>query len=328
MDRFPDRNELRILFSHAAYQMAYCFSLRNNQVSHSQAWSTEDTQALLPTADVLVVSGFWQNEYLDHANRLRYIQSIGAGYDQFPLDTLKTRGISLANATGVNADAVSQHAMGLILALYRQLHIGRDNQQQKIWRGMISDITMREDDLCGHTVLIVGLGAIGNRLAALSKAFGMTVVGVKRNIDDYSGPADEVVAPECFPDQLARADVVVLCCPLTDQTHGLMNDRAFCAMKQSAYLVNVARGGCVNEPALLSALNHDSIAGAAIDHFNDEPLPVSSPFWALDNLIITPHRAGSSQHRPQKTFEFFCDNLRRYLKGEKLENVVNKNLGF
>ncbi|HIA77773.1 MAG TPA: D-2-hydroxyacid dehydrogenase, partial [Gammaproteobacteria bacterium] len=197
MDRFPDRNELRILFSHAAYQMAHCFSLRNNQVSHSQAWSTEDTQALLPTADVLVVSGFWQNEYLDHANRLRYIQSIGAGYDQFPLDTLKTRGISLANATGVNADAVSQHAMGLILALYRQLHIGRDNQQQKIWRGMISDLGAREDDLCGHTVLIVGLGAIGNRLAALSKAFGMTVVGVKRNIDDYSGPADEVVAPEC-----------------------------------------------------------------------------------------------------------------------------------
>ena len=240
MDRFPDKSELRILFSHAAYQMAHCFSLRNTQISHSQAWSTEDTQAQLPEADVLVISGFWQDEYLDHANRLRYIQSIGAGYDQFPLDTLKARGINLANATGVNADAVSQHAMGLILALYRQLHTGRDNQKQKMWRDMISDISMREDDLCGHTVLIVGLGAIGNRLAALSKAFGMTVVGVKRNIDNYSGPADELVSPECFPDQLAHADVVVLCCPLTDQTRGLMNDRAFCAMKQSAYLVNVA----------------------------------------------------------------------------------------
>ncbi|HBK76256.1 MAG TPA: D-2-hydroxyacid dehydrogenase, partial [Gammaproteobacteria bacterium] len=100
MDRFPDKSELRILFSHAAYQMAHCFSLRNTQISHSQAWSTEDTQAQLPEADVLVISGFWQDEYLDHANRLRYIQSIGAGYDQFPLDTLKARGINLANATG------------------------------------------------------------------------------------------------------------------------------------------------------------------------------------------------------------------------------------
>ena len=311
MDRFPDKNELRILFSHAAYQMAHCFSLRGTEVSHSQAWSTEDTQTQLPTADVLVISGFWQDEYLDHANRLRYIQSIGAGYDQFPLDTLKARSISLANATGVNADAVSQHAMGLILALYRQLHTGRDNQKQKIWRGMISDISMREDDLCGHTVLIVGLGAIGNRLAALSKAFGMTVVGVKRNIDDYSGPADEVVSPECFPDQLARADVVFLCCPLTDQTRELMNDRAFCAMKQSAYLVNVARGGCVNEPALLSALNHNSIAGAAIDHFNDEPLPVLSPFWALDNLIITPHTGGETRKYEENVIDILWENLGR-----------------
>ena len=291
--------------------MAHCFSLRGTEVSHSQAWSTEDTQTQLPTADVLVISGFWQDEYLDHANRLRYIQSIGAGYDQFPLDTLKARSISLANATGVNADAVSQHAMGLILALYRQLHTGRDNQKQKIWRGMISDISMREDDLCGHTVLIVGLGAIGNRLAALSKAFGMTVVGVKRNIDDYSGPADEVVSPERFPDQLARADVVVLCCPLTDQTRELMNDRAFRAMKQSAYLINVARGGCVNEPALLSALNHDSIAGAAIDHFNDEPLPVSSPFWALDNLIITPHTGGETRKYEENVIDILWENLAR-----------------
>ena len=322
MDRFPDKSELRILFSHAAYQMAHCFSLRNTQISHSQAWSTEDTQAQLPEADVLVISGFWQDEYLDHANRLRYIQSIGAGYDQFPLDTLKARGINLANATGVNADAVSQHAMGLILALYRQLHFGRDNQKQKIWRSMISDLGAREDDLCGHTVLIVGLGAIGNRLAALSKAFGMTVVGVKRNIDDYSGPADEVVAPECFPDQLARADVVVLCCPLTDQTRELMNDHAFSAMKQSAYLVNVARGGCVNEPALLSALSHDTIAGAAIDHFNDEPLPALSPFWTLDNLIITPHTGGETRKYEENVIDILWENLERLWDNQR--NLVNQ----
>ena len=316
MDKFPNKNELRILFSHSAYQMAHCFTLRNTGISHSQAWTSEETKAQLSSADVLVISGFWQNEYLDQAGRLRYIQSIGAGYDQFPLDTLKARGINLANATGVNADAVSQHAMGLILALYRQLHTGRDNQKQKLWRGMISDISMREDDLCGHTVLIVGLGAIGNRLAALSKAFGMTVVGVKRNIDDYSGPADEVVSPDEFPDQLARADVVVLCCPLTDQTRELMNDHTFRAMKQSAYLVNVARGGCVDEPALLSALTQDIISGAAIDHFNDEPLPDSSPFWAFENLIITPHTGGETRKYEENVIDILWENLARLWDNE------------
>jgi len=187
---------------------------------------------------------------------------------------------------------------------------------------MISDLGAREDDLCGHTVLIVGLGAIGNRLAALSKAFGMTVVGVKRNIDDYSGPADEVVSPECFPDQLARADVVVLCCPLTDQTRELMNEGAFSAMKQSAYLVNVARGGCVNEPALLSALSHDKIAGAAIDHFNDEPLPALSPFWTLDNLIITPHTGGETRKYEENVIDILWENLERLWDNQP--NLVNQ----
>ncbi len=316
MDKFPAKTELRILFSHSAYRMGHCFTLRNTGISHSQAWTPEDTKAQLPTADVLVISGFWNNDYLDHAPRLRYIQSIGAGYDQFPLDTLKARSISLANATGVNADAVSHHAMGLILALCRQLHTGRDNQKQKIWRSMISDISMREDDLCGHTVLIVGLGAIGNRLAALSKAFGMTVIGVKRNIDGYRGPADEVVPPQEFSNQLARADVVVLCCPLTDQTRELMNSQAFHTMKQSAYLVNVARGGCVDESALLSALTQNSISGAAIDHFNDEPLPDSSPFWSFENLIITPHTGGETRKYEENVIDILWENLERLWDNE------------
>ena len=157
MHKFPDKNELRILFSHSAYQMSHCFSLRNTGINHSQAWSVEDTKTQLSAADVLVISGFWHDEYLDHAPRLRYIQSIGAGYDQFPLDRLKSQNITLTNATGVNADAVSQHAMGLILALYRQIHSSRDNQRAKIWRSMISDISKREDDLCGDTVLILSL---------------------------------------------------------------------------------------------------------------------------------------------------------------------------
>ena len=318
MDKFPNKNELRILFSHSAYQMAHCFSLRNTGINHSQAWSSEDTKIQLAAADVVVISGFWQDEYLDHAPRLRYIQSIGAGYDQFPLDRLKSRNITLANATGVNADAVSQHAMGLILALYRQLHSGRDNQREKIWRNMISEISKREDDLCGDTVLIVGLGAIGNRLASLCKAFGMSVIGIKRKISDYSGSADKVVGPEKFKEFLPSADVVVLCCPLNEETRGLMNEETFSTMKESAYLINVARGGCVDESALQLALTKDIIAGAAIDHFNNEPLPDSSPFWDFSNLIITPHTGGETRKYEENVIDILWENLGRLWDNEPI----------
>ena len=318
MHKFPEQNELRILFSHSAYQMSHCFSLRNTGINHSQAWSVEDTKTQLSTADVLVISGFWHDEYLDYAPRLRYIQSIGAGYDQFPLDRLKSQNITLTNATGVNADAVSQHAMGLILALYRQIHSSRDNQRAKIWRSMISDISNREDDLCGDTALIVGLGAIGNRLASLCKAFGMSVIGIKRKISDYSGPADKVVGPDKFIEVLPNANVVVLCCPLNEETRELMNEETFSAMKESAYFINVARGGCVDESALLSALTEDLIGGAAIDHFIDEPLPDSSPFWELSNLIITPHTGGETRKYEENVIDILWENLGRLWDNESM----------
>ena len=290
MHKFPDKNELRILFSHSAYQMSHCFSLRNTGINHSQTWSVEDTKT----------------------------QSIGAGYDQFPLDRLKSQNITLTNATGVNADAVSQHAMGLILALYRQIHSSRDNQRAKIWRSMISDISKREDDLCGDTVLIVGLGAIGNRLASLCKAFGMSVIGIKRKISDYSGPADKVIGPDKFIEVLPNANVVVLCCPLNEETRELMNEETFSAMKESAYFINVARGGCVDESALLSALTEDLIGGAAIDHFIDEPLPDSSPFWELSNLIITPHTGGETRKYEENVIDILWENLERLWDNESM----------
>ncbi len=158
---FPARNQLTICFAHVAYRLADTFDHRATGIHHFQVWSTAELNARIAQADVLVISGFWHNELLDLTSKLQYIQSIGAGYDQFPLADLKRRGIRLANARGVNRNAVGEHAMGMILAFARHLHTGRDNQRRHHWRGMISDLARREDEMGGKTILIIGLGGLG-----------------------------------------------------------------------------------------------------------------------------------------------------------------------
>jgi phosphoglycerate dehydrogenase-like enzyme len=324
MHLLTSRDELTIQFAHPAYRVAEQFLSRNTGIKHFQTWTGEETVSRVDEANVLVVSGLWRDEFLGVAHNLRYIQSISAGYEQFPLDQLDARGIRLANARGVNADAVSHHAMGLVLALTRQLHLARDQQQNHRWRPMISDRGLREDDLCGQTMLIIGLGEIGSRLAKLGKAFGMRVLGVKQDISRHDGVADEVYTPEQLLTLLAQADFVVLCCPLTSSTHNLMDKSAFSAMKTGSQLVNVARGGCVDESALVSALTTGGVAGAAIDHFNDEPLPVDSPFWSMENLIITPHSAGETRKYEDNVLDILIQNIDRLWAGN--EELVNQIL--
>jgi phosphoglycerate dehydrogenase-like enzyme len=151
------------------------FELRKTGIKNFQTWTREDQRARIGEGDVLVISGYWNNDLLAAADKLRFIQVCGAGYDMFDLDAVRAKGIRLAHASGINVNAVSDHAMALLLALTRQIHTGRDNQHQAHWRSMISDLDRREDELPGKTMLIFGLGKIGARLAKLAKAFGMTV---------------------------------------------------------------------------------------------------------------------------------------------------------
>jgi D-2-hydroxyacid dehydrogenase (NADP+) len=324
MKFLPDQNELTIQFAHPAYRMAERFLSRSTGIGHFQTWTDEETCARAGEADVLVISGLWTDNLLEIASGLRFIQTISAGYEQFPLDELRARAIRVANASGVNANAVSHHAMGLVLALARQLHHARDQQHQRHWRPMISDLSQREDDLCGQTMLIVGLGEIGSRLAKLAKAFEMKVVGVKQDVASHDGTADEVYAPDQLETLLGRADFVVLCCPLNRLTREMIDTNAFSAMKASAQLVNVARGGCVQEKALAAALTKGQIAGAAIDHFQDEPLGAQSPFWAMENLIITPHSAGETRKYEDNVIDILIENINRLWTGNK--ELVNQIL--
>ena len=313
---FPSRGELNICFAHIAYPMDETFERRETGLRYFQVRTPEDLDARIGEADVLVVSGFWDDRLLDLAPRLRFIQSIGAGYDQFPLDELAARGVRLASASGVNRNAVSEHAIALILAFSRHIHTGRDNQRRRFWRGMISEIASREDELPGKTLGIVGLGSIGSRVARLAKAFDMRVVATKRDPSTAEGPADEIYTPDGLPELLRQSDFVVLNCPLTEETRGIIDREAFSQMKPSAYLVNVARGACVDEPALLDALESGEIAGAAIDHFVDDPLPEESPFWDIDNVIITPHTGGETRMYEENVIDILLENLDRLWRGE------------
>ena len=323
MRTLPAKDQLTICFAHVAYRMAERFALRNSGIGYFEVRTLDELTSRLSEFDLLCVSMLWRNEFIQRAPRLAFIQSISAGTDQYARDALKSAGIRLASAQGVNAEAVAQHAMALILALTRQLHLAHDNQVRRYWRGMVSDLSQREDELGGKTLLIVGLGRIGSRLATLARCFGMRVVATKRDASTAADAADAVFAQDRLIDVLPQADIVALTCPLTPQTERLIGAQALAAMKPSAILVNVARGRVVDEPALVAALADRRIAAAGIDCTVEEPLPAASPLWGLDNALITPHTAGETRRYEDNVIDVLLDNVERIWRGEStLRNQV------
>ena len=319
----PRKDELTICFAHVAYQMQERFEARKPAVRSFQVRSSDELDARIGEADVLVVSGLWRNELIERGRQLRFIQSIGAGVDQFPKELLAERGIRLASARGVNLNAVSDHAMALILALSRRLPEARDNQAKHVWRGMIAERSQREDELGGKTLLIIGLGGIGGRLARLAKAFDLNVIGFRRNPAAGRGAADSVHDLSALRSFLPQADFVALTCPLTRETENLIDAEALGLMQRSAFLVNVARGRCVDEEALAAALREGHIAGAAIDVTTEEPLVASSPLWDLPNVLVTPHTGGETRHYEDNVLDILEDNLDRMWRGDlTLRNQV------
>jgi len=180
---------------------------------------------------------------------------------------------------------------------------------------MMGDIGRREQEIGGKTLLIIGLGRIGSRLARLARAFDLRVIGLRRN-PGAGGDADEVHGIERLSALLPEADIVALTCPLTPETEGLIGADALARMKPSAHLVNVARGRCVEEPALIAALQEGRIAGAALDCFSEEPLPESSPLWGFENVLITPHTAGETRRYEDNVIDLLLENLERLWAGE------------
>jgi phosphoglycerate dehydrogenase-like enzyme len=318
----PPLSDLTIAFGHSAYRLGEEFARRNTGLRFFEVRQAADLHARIGEADVVVVSAFWRNAPVEKATKLRFIQSISAGIDVFDPAALKARGIRLASAKGANATAVAEHAMGLALALARKIHTARDNQAKKVWRGMIGDPAAREDELAGKTMLIVGLGGIGLKLARFAKAFDMTVIGVKRDVSQPIAGVDGLVAPGALTEAIGKADIVALTCPLTPETENLINAERLAAMKPSALLINCARGKVVDEDALIATLKAGGIAGAGLDVTREEPLPAASPLWEFENVLITPHTGGETASYEKRVIDFLIENLGRLQRGEDLVNGV------
>lgn len=260
---------------------------------------------------------------------LRWVQTTSAGIDGIATEPLKRRSdIVVTTSRGVHGDQMAEHTLALVLALTRALPKFLRQQARREWKRQALP------DLAGRTLLILGYGTIGERIGELSRAVGLKVIGVRRNapsarVTDPKHPDGlEIVSIADLDRVLARADYVVLTLPRTAETVGLMNRERLTHMKPGSFLVNVGRGGTVDENALLDVLRDGPLEGAALDVFGEEPLPEGSPLWDLPNLIITPHVAAASPRYFEQVFRVFADNLGRFLEGEPLRHVADPGRGY
>jgi phosphoglycerate dehydrogenase-like enzyme len=260
---------------------------------------------------------------------LRWVHSPAAAVHTLIFPEFIASNVTLTNAREVHAPVVAEHVMALMLALGKRLPdcIGLQLRhcwgQQALWGQQT-----RPRELAGDTLGIVGLGTIGREVACRAKAFGMRVIGTREHPETAADHVDAVYGSGELPKVLSEADFVVLAAPITSNTKKLMNATTLAHMKPSAYLINVGRGALVDEGALAEALRSQGIAGAALDVFEKEPLPADSELWDVPNLLITPHSAGLTERLWERHYALIKGNLRRYLAGERLLQVVDKQKGY
>ena len=249
---------------------------------------------------------------------LAWVHSVQAGVDRFPFDAFRERGVALTNSTGIHGDVVGETVAGYMLAFARGLHRYRSSQERGEWERLPWD---RPFTLGGERLCVVGLGTLGRGIAARADALGMEVVGVKRT----PTPVDHVEAvypPGELREAVSGARFVALAVPLTAATRRLVGEAELDAMDEDAVLINVARGTVVDESALVAALRADELAGAALDVFEEEPLPPESPLWGMDEVIVTPHHAAATVDYYRRIATLVRENVRRFAAGEDLANRV------
>lgn len=260
-------------------------------------------------------------DLLKAAPDLRWVQTFSAGTDMFVYQEMLARGLMLTNSAGASAPAVAQTAVTGLLALARQLPRIAAAQARHAWEPLYADPEPR--DVEGQHALVLGTGPIGQEIGRLCRAFGMRATGLRR--DPAAGLPDgfdAVAGYAALPDLLPGTDWLLLACPLGPLTRGIIDARALALLPRGSHLVNVSRGGVVEEDALLAALRSGQLAGAFLDVFAMEPLPEDSPFWDLPNVIVSPHSAGASDGLPERVATIFADNLARWARGAPLRNLV------
>lgn len=284
--------------------------------------SSDDALEIMPEIDIIF--GGMSRDMFKRAERLKWVQTWGAGVDGMMYAEFVHSEVILTSAKGTVGVHLSEHAMALLLGLTRGIaHAVRTTD----WNERMP-IRHASWELIDKTMGIVGLGGTGCDVAIRAHAFGMKVIAVD---------PEDVDVPDCvaacwkmdrFYDLLSASDIVVVCCPSTEETRGLFDRLAFEKMQNHALLINVTRGKIMDEASLVEALETGQIAGAGLDVTPQEPLPADHPLWNMPNVIITPHTAGGSPNRQDRIVNLFCENLRRFLKGEDMLSVIDKNKGY
>lgn len=269
-----------------------------------------------------VILGY--NLEINDFSHLKWVQSSSAGINHFPIEQFRSNGVMLTSANGVHAYPISETIFAYMLGLTRKIHTYVKNQQSKIWHHSHIKMEIHE-----KTIGIVGVGAIGKETAKIAKAFGMKVFGV-RHSGKPAENVDEMYTPDRLKELLPKCDYVVVTLPLTNETYQLFTAREFELMKPTAFFINIGRGKLVKEEDLIEALRTGEIAGAGLDVFEQEPLSENNPLWEMDNVIITPHTAGSTENYDKRVVEeIFIPNLKMYLKGQNpYINLVDYSKGY
>jgi len=285
----------------------------------------EEIEAALD--DIEIAACQFPRDLLLRARNLRWYQQWSAGADwlQRHLEAAELDFV-LTSTSGMHEIQVTEHIFALLLALGRRIDWSVRAQMRAEWMGW--DEKRDVFELADKTMVLIGVGAIGERTAQVAAAFDMRVVGVRRDPERSAAGVEVMVGPGRLLDVLPEADFVVITAPLTDETRGMIGEPELRAMKPTTYIVNIGRGGIIDEGALIQALQESRIAGAGLDVFEEEPLPKDSPLWKQENVIVTAHYAGITPRYDERAMAIFLDNLRRYKAGEPLRNVVDKKLGY
>lgn len=291
-----------------------------------EAASDEEALAHAPEADG-VDGRFLSPEFLERTDHLTWVQCPSAGVNWIlDIGTLRTDDrIVLTNMRAVHGPAIADHAFAMLLTLTRSMRSWEQHRESRewSWRADPEPIALQ-----GRTMFVVGLGGIGSEIAQRAKGFGMRVIASRRSDTPKPDYVDMQGTPAQLLEMLCEADVVAICLPLTDQTAGLFDARAFEAMKPGAFLINVARGQIVDTDAMLAALHSGHLAGACLDVTDPEPLPPDHPLWTAPNVVITPHVASIAGLTSARRWALTRENIRRFGAGEPLLNTVDKQAGY
>jgi phosphoglycerate dehydrogenase-like enzyme len=279
----------------------------------------EATQRIEEFSAVMTMDRKLPDDMLERGKGLEWVHVQSHGFYKALTPELKAHQATVTNARGAHPESVSEHIFGMLFGLVRHLREYARLQQEHRWERITMD-TLFEKTLC-----IVGVGNIGSAVARRAKGFGMQVIGVDI-VPVVCEALDELVGPREMDAAIARSDIVAICVPYTDETAGMFSRRRLQLLKPGAYLINIARGGIVDEEALLEMLQQGRISGAGFDVFETEPLPPESPLWDAPNLILLPHSASQTELSRRKLKEITMENIRRFLAGEPLLNVVKRGI--